>query len=247
MIAFTINNNRLVILFLLMISFLFTFNTLTCAQGDTSNVNIKTDNEAANQFPSVSNNPNQLKSALFTYHFGFQDGNDYGQSIKNFYSLNGYDVSGFLNFIGVGGRFEFRIVSNLYIYPGLSIYFHRISKKVTYAYLNNYTETKEEATLFLSPEFGSNYYLQFDRNLLYFNFQLGYPLFLSPDDYEVTLKSINSNFGIGYRRIVSNKNSIGVEIGYSILPVTIKSNYDILNGDKDFGGFFFKLVGSISL
>jgi len=239
-------NNHTTLYFIIIVFILFTISFPIYSQVDTSNVNSQTD-ESINQLSQYSINPNKLKSTLFTFHFGFQDGNDYGTSIKNFYSNKGYNVTGFLNFIGVGGRFEFRIASNLYIYPGLSIYFHRISRKVIYSYLNNYTETKEEATLLFSPEFGSNYYLQFDRNLLYFNFQLSYPLFLSPDDYDVTLKSISPEFGIGYRRIITNKNSLGIEIGYSILPVTVETNYDILNGDKDFGGIFFKLVGTISL
>ena len=231
---------------LIFISIFSTFSVRDFAQTNIVKPAGFVSNSKINQQQSDSAKTQSINNS-FSFYICFQDGKDYSKSIKDFYSYKGYDVSGFLSFIGIGGDFEFNVVSNLFIYPGLSLIFQRISKTTTYAYLNNYTETKDEGTIIFSPEIGANYYLKFSRNLLYANVRLRYPLFVSPDGFDLSGNTISPSFGIGYRRIMTGTNSIGIEIGYSILPVTLKTNYPSINGDKDFGGLYINLVGAVAL
>ena len=202
-----------------------------------------------------------LKDIILSFHVGYLGACEYGNTIKEYYAANGYDVSGLTvsGFLEFGGRAEFKIIDNLYFYPEVSIYFSSIPKKVVYTYLNNYTEDKSTGTFMLVPEFGSNYYYRLDQNLFYVGLQFGYPLISDPeDDFAFSGDGISVGYYVGYRREISNDKSLGIEIGYLSVPATVSTAYNStyyspyypaysFSPSKNFGGFLIKFIYSFSV
>jgi hypothetical protein len=200
--------------------------------------------------------PSSLKGNMGMLYVGFLSGTDYENVVKGYYTSKGYSFSGSTLFLGFGGRYEFRIVSGLYLAPGMTLVVNPIKKTKTYAAMNNYSETSDLGTVLFMPEFGATYYVEVSENLFSANVQFGYPMLMAPeDDLDFSGDGPSIVVSGGYRRELSNSTSLGVEIGYAYVPVAVKQDVNTnyyygatvtLPGTGNFGGFFLKLTWGIS-
>jgi hypothetical protein len=187
----------------------------------------------------------QRKDLGLTFGLGVSEGTDYSKAIRNYLSN---DVSGFLSFLNFELGVEFRVVANLYLYPRIQWEYNQISIPIKgFEAVSPYKIN----SILLPGVSGKYFFAAGSRGAFYVSGNLGYPFPYSDfSGFSFKSKGIETGLAAGFEFTLGFEpmtRRLGIETGFSRLPVTVKFNDKIEPAYKNFGGFFVNLIANFPI